>query len=260
MDLSRKKIIVFLVLLLFFGALFLQRNHVKSFFYSISENPLLILSQEGNRVSNFFQMILKSQSLQSRNKELALENQEVKSELSLLKEVQKENDILRKALGLELEKEFNLLLSRVILKNSSEDFLVINKGSNDGVFSGMAVIMANKALVGKVSNVYPDFSEVNLISHKDSNFPIKIQDRDIVARARGNGDSSVLIDFIPRDGDIKHGDRIITIDLESVYPKNIFVGEINSIKETDLAPHVESIIKPGYVLKDIDHVFVVLEY
>ncbi len=260
MNSPRRKIIILLFLLLFFGVLFLQGDHVKSFFYSISDNSFLTLSKAGNNVADFFEVIFNSKTLQLENKEIVFENQEIKSELSLLKEVQKENDVLRKALSLELEKEFKLLLSRAVFKNPSEDFLVINKGGNDGILSGMAVIMANKTLVGKVSNVYSDFSEVSLISHKDSNFPIKIQDRDIVARARGNGNSSVLIDFIPRDREIEYGDRIITIDLESVYPKNIFVGEINSIKETDLAPHVESIIKPGYVLEDIDHIFVILEH
>ena len=137
--------------------------------------------------------------------------------------------------------------------------MVINKGSNNGVLENMAVITSGKSLVGKVSRVYDKFSEVSLITSKESNFSVKIQDQDLIIRAKGDG-GRVVIDFIPREGGVNVGDRVVTVGLEIIYPENIFVGEIKSIRESDLASDIKADLGLSFNLQELENVFVILDY
>ncbi|GAH71742.1 unnamed protein product, partial [marine sediment metagenome] len=170
--------LIIVLLIAFFIVLNLTSfsKEVKNFFYLISSPIQKTLWRAGDNLSDFFEVISEIEKLKKENEELLLKNQALLAENTRLKELKKENEVLRKALEVGLEKEFKLLLTEVRGKDISQDALLINKGSKDGILKDFPVITQQKALIGKISEVYENFSKVILISNKENSFDVKISD------------------------------------------------------------------------------------
>ncbi|MFA6348485.1 MAG: rod shape-determining protein MreC [Candidatus Paceibacterota bacterium] len=122
-----------------------------------------------------------SQDQPNANKELIEENQKLVSTLAELQITKEENKFLKNAMDLGMAKEHKLIEAEVFGggrfdgKNFSyEDSILINQGKNDGVQKGFSVVTSGRILVGKVSEVYDDFSRVTIITDKNSLVDIQI--------------------------------------------------------------------------------------
>ena len=156
-------------------------------FYTVSLPVQNFFWGLGKKAADLFDTVSQIGKLERENKELDLKNQDLLSKINSLEETKKENEILRTALGLGLEKDFELKMAKVISKDLSIDFIEINKGSGDGILENHPVITSQKVLVGKVSAVYENFSKVMLISDKQSSFDAEISGKEISSLVRGQG-------------------------------------------------------------------------
>jgi rod shape-determining protein MreC len=260
-----KKIIAVLVLL---AIIVIVSNftgfskNIKNFFFLISSPIQKSFWQAGKNVSVFFSGILKTKILKEELDALKFKNQELLNQIAVLKELKKENEVLREALGLGLEKEFQLMLAQIISKDIFQDSILINKGKKDGVLEGWPVITGQKekVLLGKIGQVYDRFSEVILISNKKSSFDAKISDTEIYGIVKGEGNFKLYFDLIPKDKEIFENDIVITSVLGGVYPQGLLVGEIKTIKKSDLEPFQGAEIKPTFDIKKLDHLFIITEW
>ena len=126
---SNLKIIIILVLLvIFFIVLNLTgfSKEIKNFFYLISSPIQKTFWKTGDNISDFFGGIFENKNLKNENEELKLKIQGLEAENIFLEELKKENETLRTALGIGLEKDFKLILAEVIGKDLTEDTLEIN--------------------------------------------------------------------------------------------------------------------------------------
>lgn len=230
----------------------------KGFFYSVFSPVQKVLWQGGQNISGFFGTVGQLGSLQSKNQELEIKYTQLLAENVQLKEIKKENETLREALGLQFQKDFNMILAQTISRDPSQDFIMIDKGSKDGVAVGMPVITSKKILCGRVSEVYDKFSRIMLLSATASSFDAKVSDQDIFGVVKGTGGLSLEITLVPREKDIKIGDQIITSPLEGIFPQGLLVGTIKDIIKKDADPFQSAIIQPLFNLQDLNMVFVVL--
>ncbi|MCD6402563.1 rod shape-determining protein MreC [bacterium] len=232
---------------------------IKSFIYSISFPVQDCFWQIGEKVSDFFTAFLRADFLQKENEELSLKLKELISENIKLKYLAKENETLRKALKIDLQKEFNLELVEIIGKDISEDFILINKGKKDGISEGLAVITAQKVLVGRISNVYENFSKVVLISNKESSFDAEILEKNITGVVRGRGNFQLSLDYLPKEKEITPGELVITTSLSKIYPKGLLVGEIKSVKKEDIEPFQKAEVSPAFEMGKEKYLFIIQE-
>jgi rod shape-determining protein MreC len=249
-----------LFILLFVIFAFNQINFskkIKNFFYSISAPIQKPLWQAGNSVSDFFEAIFEIKNLKKENEELKSKNLELLAENSVLKELEKNNELLRQALGVGLEKEFNLTIAQVTGKDLSKDSIFIDKGEKDGLEKGLPVVTSQKVLVGKISATYNNFSEVALIYSKEISFDAKVQDKNVSGLIKGQGNSRLLLDLIPLDKEITPGDIIVTSALSGDFPEGILVGKVQSVKKSELEPFQQAKIMPYFDLKEVDQLFVI---
>ncbi|PIP23632.1 MAG: rod shape-determining protein MreC [Candidatus Nealsonbacteria bacterium CG_4_10_14_0_2_um_filter_38_17] len=230
---------------------------VKNLFYLISAPIQRQLWQAGNSVSDFFETIFEIKNLKKENEELKSKNLELSAENSVLKEVQKDNESLRQALGVGLEKDLELILVHITGKDLSKDSIFINKGKKDGVEKGLPVITSQKVLVGKVGEAYDNFSEVILIYNKESSFDAKIQDKNVSGLIKGKGNLQLLLDLIPLDKEISAGDIVVTSALSGDFPEGILVGKVKSVKKNELEPFQQAEIIPSFDFKEIDQLFII---
>lgn len=253
---KRILVIIFLGILLFLLLNFYQKE-IKNFFYLISSPVQKILWKAGERVSDFFEMIVEMKNLKKENQELKLKIEELLAENVSLKELKKQNEILRTALGINLEKEFQLILTQVIGKDISQDYLLIDKGSREGVKTDFPIITQEKILVGKITEVYENFSKLILISNKKSSFDAKISEREIYGMVKGKGNFKINLELVPKEKELKEGDLVISSAIGGIFPAGILVGKIEKIKKSDVEPFQQAEIKPGFDINNLQFLFII---
>lgn len=247
-------IILLLLVLNFFN------QGVKNFFYRMSSPIQRFLWQGVNNIADFFSSSLKMETL-----ELRIKNQELLNQVSLLNDLEKENQTLREALEINLQKDFKMILAQVISKDVSEDSILIDKGSNDGISKDMPVINQQKVLFGKVNEVYRNFSKVVLTTDKNFVFDAKVQSasangEEIYGVVKGKGNLSFYFDLVSKNAEIKEGDILITSGLEGNFPKNLLVGKIEKIKKEDTKPFQTADIIPFFDLKETNSLFIITNF
>jgi len=232
-------------------------KETKNFFYLISSPIQKVFWGAGEKISDFFELITEIKNLQRENKELKLKIQTLEAENVALKELKKENEILREALEIGLEKDFKLTLSQVTGKDISQDFILIDKGAEDGILEGLPVVTQKKVLIGKVYQVYRNFSKVLLISNPRSSFDGKVADSEILGVVKGKGNLRVSFDLVPKEKEIEKGDLVVTSALGGVFPAGLLVGEITEVTRSDLEPFQTAQIQPAFSLGGLEKLFII---
>ena len=108
--------------------------------------------------------------------------------------------------------------------------ILINKGSEDGVFLGQALLDA-KGLMGQVDDVLPFSAWVLLITDSHHITPVEVNRNGERALARGSRStvSELELEFVTQTQDMKAGDLLVSSGMGQVYPKNYPVAEVTSV-------------------------------
>lgn len=167
------------------------------------------------------------------------------------RELEDENNELKKMLLLK-ESDYRFINADVVERNDLwYQEIKINKGTNDNIKVGMAVI-SNDGLIGKIVKVTNKFSIVKLLSSNSSDMKIAVDirtDNDIyhgILNGYNNSDKTVNIINVSKDSNISVGNSVYTNGLGGVYPSGIYVGKVVDISYDSLG--IEKNIK---VINDI---------
>jgi len=153
-------------------------------------------------------------------------------ELQLLESLASENNRLR-----DLREATQVIPGEVLpaeIINVSPDpyakRVLINKGAEDGVFIGQALLDAN-GLMGQVVEVLPFTSWVLLITDSHHVTPVEVNRNGERALARGSRStaSELELEFVTQTQDMLAGDLLVSSGMGQVYPKNYPVAEITSV-------------------------------
>lgn len=113
--------------------------------------------------------------------------------------------------------------------NPDNQYIQINKGLNDGVYKGQAVLDAH-GLMGQVIEVNDLSSRVLLISDSRHAVPVQINRNGLRAIAYGVGAINYLeLGNVPATYDIKIGDLLVSSGLGGRFPEGYPVGRISEI-------------------------------
>lgn len=157
---------------------------------------------------------------------------------------------MRESLGLKNYPEISLISGRIISKDYISDSILINTGSKDGVKVGFPVAINNNILIGRVSEVYDNYSRVKLLSSKDNLTDVSING--VVALAKGKGSELISLEMFPHDKDLKEGDLVLTSSLGGNYPAGLVIGKVKNPKKIDSEPFQFSEIEKPYNIFSID--------
>lgn len=235
-------------------------KNVKNFFYLVSSPVQKTFWRAGDKISDFLTGFFLAEKLNKENEGLRLKIQELSTERSFLLEFKKENEILRTALDIDLEKEFKLQISEVIGKDIFQDYILIDKGIEDGISENFPVITQQKVLIGKIKEVYNNFSKVLLISNPESSFDAKLSETEIFGIVKGGGNLKAFLDFIPKEKEMKKGDLVISSSLGGIFPEGLLVGEVIQVEKLDVKPFQTATIKPAFNLGEIERLFIITEF
>jgi len=114
--------------------------------------------------------------------------------------------------------------------------VLINRGTNDGVQKGQAVIDAD-GVFGQVTNVGPFSAEVLLISDPAHATPVQISRNGLRTIADGSGDPHRLtLPYLPRNADVKVDDVLLSSGLGGVFPAGYPVGRVTEVRRDPSQP------------------------
>uniref|UniRef100_UPI0023803CE7 rod shape-determining protein MreC n=2 Tax=Serratia TaxID=613 RepID=UPI0023803CE7 len=139
---------------------------------------------------------------------------------------------LRELLGSPLRQDEHKMVTQVISTGSDpySDQVVIDKGSDNGVYEGQPVI-SDKGVVGQVVAVAKVTSRVLLICDASHALPIQVLRNDIRVIAAGSGCADDLqLEHLPNNTDIRVGDVLVTSGLGGRFPEGYPVAVVSSVK------------------------------
>jgi len=248
---------------------------IKNGFYAVSSPVQKTFWSAGESCSGFASSFVNAGSLSKQNQNLQGQVQQLQSQLASMQEVINGNQAQSVVSQACQNNGFKLQMAGVVGLND-QDIMSINKGSDDGIKINMPVINQQGALYGKISKVYKNFSDVMLISNKNSVISVKVQQtsqststpaasaeasapKEIDGVVKGIGKLGIYLDLVPIDDTINQGDLLVTSALENVFPKDLLVGTITKVQKNDQNPHQTAQVQP-FLSSSIDNLFVITNY
>lgn len=132
--------------------------------------------------------------------------------------------------------QFDFVSAKVVSNtvNRFTNFITINKGKQEGIEAGMAVISALGA-VGKVRTVSRNYSVVTSLLHVDVQISALLKRTGHFGTIQWDGvdPDYVKLKFIPRHVQPVKGDSVLTSGYNAIFPEGIMVGQIEEIHLTD---------------------------
>ena len=193
------------------------------------------------------------------NETLKLDMDRLKADLQRLDYIDQENDQLRNLLEVRNTHKFKTEAVSIIYSRFDpfNQKIIIDGGQNKDFQPGQPVIDA-LGLVGQISSVFPETSEVTLIIDKKMSVPIQIQRNGLRAITNGNGQNETnSLSYLPNSVDVMKGDILKTSGIDTIYPEGIAVAEILEIKHDPKLPFAKIICKPISAIRNHSHVLVV---
>ena len=194
-------------------------------FYFLANGPRQFLD-------NISETLSTRDQLQFENKALRQEILLKKADNLLLEQLKQENARLRELLGSPLRQDEHMMVTQVISGANTpyRDQVVIDKGSNDGVYEGQPVI-SDKGVVGQVVGISNFNSRVLLICDTAHALPVQVLRNDIRVIAAGSGCADDLqLEPLPGNTDIRVGDVLVTSGLGGRFPEGYPVAVVSAVK------------------------------
>jgi len=205
-------------------------------FWYVAKNVILPTSQKVKTLARIIyspvDILVKINGLAKENKKLSEENLQLKSQI-----VASSQD---KKLCLEIAQE-NLSSGRLggssisarVIGRTPQDFnriLVLNKGSDDGVKKGAAVLSMGY-LVGRINNILSSQSEVTLVTDHKSLIPAILEKSRQTGLVQG-GLEGLILSEVPINSVIEKGENVLTSGLGGDFPTGVIIGQIKETQKS----------------------------
>lgn len=220
--------ILFSILLIFletfnFKTLSLVRSLIKDTIYRGS----LVVSTPAKFTNNFKNSFKNHIQLYGNYDKLKEENNQLKDKISKSNFLELENLQLKKLLDDQVESKYNFLSARVMLDKQSPYLksFIINIGSNKNLKNGMAV-MDGSNFIGRIVDVNYFSSRVLLISDFNSKIPVFVEPLAHHAILSGHGDIEPTLEYLPKNHNIKDGNKVFTSGKGGIFSPGIPIGEV----------------------------------
>jgi rod shape-determining protein MreC len=236
------------------------QSEVKGFFYNISYPIQKYLWQAGENISYSLKIPKSMRYLQEKIDMLVLENRELMSEIVSLEQLKEENNLLRDALKIGLEKDFQMEIARVISKDLSSDSIIIDKGSKDGLSKDMPLITKERILLGKIEEVFSNQSRVVLISNSKSSFDAEISESKAEGLLRGSSGGEAQLEMILKDKLVNSGELVVSSALSGVFPQGLLIGSVREVEKNDTDPFQTAKIQLFFNITDLKQAFIILDF
>lgn len=265
---SRTFKILLLVVLILLGLIIFTANSGGSFISNIFgfvSTPMQRISTNMTaEVTEFLDWdSMSAEELKEWNQRLSEENRMLIEQLLDYEDKLRENEQLRTLLEIKEENsEVEAQPASVVGRDPNDIFygFAIDKGYIAGISVGDPV-MTDKGLVGIVDKVYATTSSVTCILSEDLKVSAisKIKDESgvITSNALMAGNGTLRMNYLSNETAVEAGTIITTSGAGGIYPKDLVIGYVESVHQSESDISKYAIIRPYEDLKNVKDVYVI---
>lgn len=202
-------------------------NYIRGKIQAVASPITRLAYRSSNSSFKTISILSQIRNLAKDNTHLRQENTQLKAQVDTLKEARSIDKDLEKQYALTGNNiEQKLMGAKVIGRSPSiqRDILIINKGSDMGVKKGQPVL-SNGFLIGKISQVTTDNSQIELITSAHFMIPVILQDSRQTGLLTG-GLKGLVIGQLANDVNIKNGESVVTSGLANELPQGLPIGTV----------------------------------
>lgn len=137
--------------------------------------------------------------------------------------------------------------------------VIINRGTRDGVALGMPVT-TDLGLVGRISDVSANASQVQLITDENSAVSSRLQETRAEGSIVGQASGVLRLTFVDLDEQILQGDLVITSGLGGNFPPDIVVGQVTSVRQFEFELFQEAQVRSLIDFQTLELVLVITSF
>ncbi len=218
---------IFAIYVILSLVLLFKDNPYQQSVYLTSANSLsAAVYRAFNGVTSYFHLRDINESLQERNAALEMELIELRQEMAE-QELLSPDSLHQPAL-----KQYTFVMAHVISNSIAQpnNYITIDRGSNDGVKPEMGVIDQN-GVVGIVNVVGPHAARVISLLNPHMRLSCKLKNSGFFGSMVWDGKDSrfAVLEELPKHLTFHKGDTIVTSGYSAVFPEGIIVGTVDGL-------------------------------
>lgn len=210
------KIIIVAAVLITLNAVFLRNAFQSLVFRAISE-PVV-----------FFENRLRG----GRIAELQRERDELLGAVVSVEALERENDALRRQLGVEQRPRVELVSARAFSaqRTTLVSTIMIDKGGADGLASGMVVVAPGNILIGKIGEAFDHSSRVIMADDPRSSISVRILQTPILGELKGSLRGEAAVNLISHTEAVASGATVVTSGLD-MFPAGLAIAAVTHVAQ-----------------------------
>lgn len=217
-------------------------------------------------ITDGVEFVLELGVLRQRVNELEQINAGLRAENFSLREVERENERMRRILafaqtrpGLELRGA--QIIARVIGQESTNflNYIEVDLGATHNIAVGMPVV-TEQGLVGRISEVNNVTSKVLLITDPSSAVNAILQSSRLNGIIQGTPSGDLIMDFIPQGPIFSVGEVVLTSGMGVRFPRGIPIGQVIERRQRDIDIFQQAVVRPGIDFSSLELVAIVTNF
>ena len=225
-------------------------------FLEFASRPVATVNEMVEQGQQLIQLAAENTALRQQNERLAHWQ-------TVARQLEAENQAMRKMLDLAPEAGIGFVTARVIGDQGGAFVrsMLVNAGTNQGAARGQAAV-TGEGLAGRVAEAGDRSARVLLITDMNSRIPILVggaRDRAVLA---GDNTGLPLLLYLGPRVEVRAGDRVVTSGHGGVFPPGLPIGQVASVSQEGIRVqpfvdwgHMEYLRLIDYKLPGILHAF-----
>jgi rod shape-determining protein MreC len=195
--------------------------------------------------------------LRDENERLETQVRELQAQAREIDAVEEEVRQLEAILGIEAPGALPTVTARLYSDGPSpfDNVRYIDKGANDGIVTGQAVVDEN-GLVGRVDLVSANDARIRLITDPQMSVGVRVQSTNETGVVSGRGDGPLRLEMFRATRAVYQGDLVVTDG--SRFPPGLVVGRIDKDGEAEVGFVLRTTVEPSARLSEVDYVKVIV--
>lgn len=217
-------------------------------------------------VEQMYSYMFRYESVLAENEELKERIAQMEDDARTADALARENERLRKHMDLlDSRTDFVTVDAYIISWDSTEwtNSFTINRGASYGIEEGMCVITANGEVVGLITEVGPNYSEVKSVLDSSLEISATIASSGYNGMVQGGyaiGEEGMLhLNYLPSDSVIRNNDQVVTSG-STVYPRDLILGYVVDAGFDETGVTKYAILEPATDFGSLEQVFVLTEF
>ena len=220
------------------------------------------VSQRYYAARDFLTAPREASALQARIDELEGQNAVLQDQIIALQEQAAESEILRALLNFARTSPESRYLAVSVIGLDPSPFvrsISIGAGSDRGLAYGMPVV-SESGLVGRIVEVNATSSRVQLITDPQSAVNVRLQDSRAEGLVIAQPNSELQVDLISHEAQVSPGELVLTSGLGGVFPPDIPVGHIVSVRTRDFELFQRAVLQPIVDFENLEIVLIITNF